>query len=84
MRNAQAGYEPWERADRDGGEQRDENNRERVAKVLESDVCECEKGAGAMNIYRGNGLTVVTKTNREWVTAITTGEGLDLGIQMLP
>ena len=43
-----------------------------------------KKGAEAMNIYRGNGLTVVTKTNREWVTAITTGEGLDLGIQMLP
>jgi hypothetical protein len=42
-----------------------------------------KKGAEVMNIYRGNGLTVVTKTNGEWVTAITTGEGLDLGIQMM-
>ncbi|MCK6592076.1 MAG: hypothetical protein L6Q76_31370 [Polyangiaceae bacterium] len=39
-----------------------------------------KKGAEVMNIYRGKGLTVVTKTNGEWVTAIRTGEGLDLGI----
>jgi hypothetical protein len=42
-----------------------------------------KKGAEAMNIYRGNGLTVVTKPNGEWVTAITSGEGLDLAIQLL-
>jgi hypothetical protein len=43
-----------------------------------------KKGEEAMNIYRGNGLTVVTKESGEWVTAITSGEGLDLAIRIAP
>lgn len=38
----------------------------------------------AMNIYRGQGLTIVTKTNGEWVTLLQSGEGMDLAIQMVP
>ena len=43
-----------------------------------------KKGMEAMNIYRGQGLTVVTKTNGEWVTLLQSGEGLDLAIRMVP
>jgi RHS repeat-associated protein len=43
-----------------------------------------KKGGELMNIYRGNGLTVVTKPGGEWVTALKSGEGLDLAIRMLP
>jgi hypothetical protein len=43
-----------------------------------------KKGEEVMNIYRGNGLTVVTKESGEWVTAITFGEGLDLAIRIAP
>jgi hypothetical protein len=43
-----------------------------------------KKGMEAMNIYRGLGLTVVTKMNGEWVTLLESGQGLDLAIQMLP
>jgi hypothetical protein len=42
-----------------------------------------KKGEEVMNIYRGNGLTVVIKENGEWVTALTSGEGLDLAIRIL-
>ncbi|WP_433943149.1 hypothetical protein [Paenibacillus sp. SN-8-1] len=38
------------------------------------------KDSGLMNIYRGNGLTVVTKPNGEWVTYLETGKGMDLNI----
>ena len=34
-------------------------------------------------IYRGSGLTLVLKTDNEFVTLLKSGEGLDLGIQML-
>jgi len=43
-----------------------------------------KKGMEAMNIYRGQGLTVVIKTSGEWVTLLESGEGLDLAIQMVP
>jgi hypothetical protein len=43
-----------------------------------------KKGMEAMNIYRGQGLTIVTKTSGEWVTLLESGEGLDLAIQMIP
>lgn len=36
-----------------------------------------------MNIYRGNGMTVVTKINGEFATLIKSGEGMDLGIQLI-
>ena len=35
-----------------------------------------------MNIYRGKGLTLVTKTNGEFVTLLES-IGMDLGIQFL-
>ena len=43
-----------------------------------------KKGMEAMNIYRGQGLTIVTKTNGEWVTLLQSGEGMDLAIRMVP
>jgi RHS repeat-associated protein len=43
-----------------------------------------KKGGEVMNIYRGGGLTVVTKPGGEWVTALKSGEGLDVAIQMVP
>jgi hypothetical protein len=43
-----------------------------------------KKGMEAMNIYRGQGLTIVTKANGEWVTLLQSGEGMDLAIQMVP
>jgi len=43
-----------------------------------------KKGMEAMNIYRGQGLTIVTKASGEWVTLLESGEGLDLAIQMIP
>ena len=42
-----------------------------------------KKGQPPVNIYRGNGLTVITKPNGEWVTLLETGKGMDLGIQMI-
>jgi len=42
-----------------------------------------KKGQPAVNIYRGNGVTVVTKTDGEFVTIIESGKGLDLGIKMI-
>ena len=42
-----------------------------------------KKGAEPMNIYRGKGLTLVTKTNGEFVTLLERGIGMDLGIQFL-
>ena len=42
-----------------------------------------KKGQLPVNIYRGNGLTVITKPNGEWVTLLETGKGMDLGIQMI-
>jgi RHS repeat-associated protein len=41
-------------------------------------------GQEAMNIYRGKGLTVVTKSSGEWVTLLTSGDGMDLAIRMIP
>lgn len=40
-----------------------------------------KKGDTPMNIYRGNGLTVVVKESGEWVTALKSGEGMDLAIR---
>ena len=41
-----------------------------------------KKGQSLVNIYRGKGITVVTKINGEFVTIIESGKGLDLGIKM--
>lgn len=41
-----------------------------------------KKGHPVVNIYRGNGVTVVTKTDGEFVTILETGKGMDLGIEM--
>ncbi|MBD8496949.1 Hint domain-containing protein [Paenibacillus sp. CAU 1523] len=38
------------------------------------------KNSGLMNIYRGNGLTVVTKPDGEQVTLLESGKGMDLNI----
>ena len=43
-----------------------------------------KKGGEVMNIYRGQGLTVVTKQGGEFVTVLKSGEGLDLAIQSVP
>lgn len=42
-----------------------------------------KKGQPAVNIYRGNGVTIVTKADGEFVTIIESGKGMDLGIQMI-
>jgi len=42
------------------------------------------KGHDAVNVYRGNGVTIITKPGGEWVTAVTSGEGMDLGLMMVP
>lgn len=42
-----------------------------------------KKGFEPMDIYRGNGVTLVRKTDGEFVTLIESGQGMDLGIQML-
>jgi RHS repeat-associated protein len=43
-----------------------------------------KKGQPPMNIFRGQGLTLVTKPGGEFVTLLESGKGLDKGIQMLP
>ena len=43
-----------------------------------------KKGMDPMNIYRGQGLTIVTTADSEWVTVLQAGEGLDLAIRMVP
>jgi RHS repeat-associated protein len=42
-----------------------------------------KKGTDICNIYRGNGMTVVTKPNGEFVTILEQGKGMDLGIQLV-
>lgn len=42
-----------------------------------------KKGQEAMNIYRGNGMTIVTKSNGEFVTLLESGKGMDLGIELI-
>ena len=36
-----------------------------------------------MNDYRGNGLTLITKTNGEFVTLLESGTGMDLSFQIV-
>lgn len=38
------------------------------------------KASEVMNIYRGSGITIVTKLNGEWVTILEQGKGMDLNI----
>lgn len=38
------------------------------------------KNSEVYNIFRGNGMTVVTKPNGEWVTLLDSGKGMDLNI----
>ena len=40
-------------------------------------------GFEAMEIYRGNGITLVIKTNGEFVTLLKSGEGMDKNIQFV-
>ncbi len=42
-----------------------------------------KKGQPVVNIYRGKGVTIVTKANGEFVTILETGKGMDLGIEMI-
>ena len=42
------------------------------------------EGQPAMEIYRGEGVTLVTREGGEFVTLLESGAGMDLGIQMLP
>ena len=39
-----------------------------------------KKGQDLCKIYRGNGITIVTKMDDEFVTILKSGEGMDLGI----
>ncbi len=41
-------------------------------------------GQPAMEIFRGKGVTVVTKANGEFVTLLESGKGLDTAIRMIP
>lgn len=43
-----------------------------------------KKGQPAMEIYRGEGVTLVTREGGEFVTLLESGTGMDLGIQMVP
>ncbi len=60
-----------------------------IGKVIDDGTVEfigqgtLKKGQEAMNIYQGNGMTIVTKTNGEFVTLLKSGEGMDLGIQFI-
>ena len=42
-----------------------------------------KKGQPIVNIYRGKGITIVTKGDGEFVTILETGKGMDLGIVMI-
>jgi hypothetical protein len=42
------------------------------------------KGADITNIYRGKGITVVTKLDGEWVTILEQGKAMDLNIKFIP
>ncbi len=42
-----------------------------------------KKGFPADRIYRGNGVTVILKENGEFCTILKSGEGMDLGIEMI-
>lgn len=43
-----------------------------------------KKDGEVLNIYRGNGMTVATKLNGEFVTLLISGEGMDKSIQFIP
>ncbi|WCR28146.1 phage late control D family protein [Paenibacillus thiaminolyticus] len=43
-----------------------------------------KKDGEVLNIYRGNGMTVATKPNGEFVTLLETGKGMDLSILFVP
>lgn len=42
-----------------------------------------KKDQDLVNIYRGNGITLVTKDPNEYVTVLKSGEGMDLGINIV-
>ena len=54
-----------------------------TGKVTFAGLGTLKKGQPAMKIYRGNGVTIVTTCNDEFVTILEPGQGLDLGILML-
>ncbi|WP_256594906.1 hypothetical protein [Sebaldella termitidis] len=35
------------------------------------------------NIYRGEGITIVTKSDGEWVTILESGKGMDKNIKFI-
>ncbi len=41
-----------------------------------------EKGGEILNIYKGEGLVVATKTNNEWVTLLEDGKGMAIQFEM--
>ncbi|MGG4451216.1 polymorphic toxin-type HINT domain-containing protein [Brevibacillus porteri] len=43
-----------------------------------------KKDGEILNIYRGNGMTVATKANGEFVTLLESGKGMDIGIKFIP
>ncbi|WGU92299.1 hypothetical protein QJQ58_17100 [Paenibacillus dendritiformis] len=43
-----------------------------------------KKDGEVLNIYRGNGMTVATKPNGEFVTLLEMGKGMDLSILFVP
>ena len=42
-----------------------------------------KKGQPAVNIYRGNGITIATIDDGEFITILESGKGLDLAIQII-
>ncbi|MFK4474413.1 hypothetical protein ABH897_004171 [Paenibacillus sp. RC73] len=42
------------------------------------------RDSGVLDIYRGEGLIVVTKPNGEWVTLLEQGKAMDLNIVFVP
>ena len=62
---------------------------EDIGKIIDDGTVEfvgqgtLKKGTDICNIYRGNGMTVVTKPNGEFVTILEQGKGMDLGIQFV-
>lgn len=42
-----------------------------------------KKGQPAVNIYRGNGITIAINDDGEFITILESGKGMDLAIQMI-
>jgi hypothetical protein len=42
-----------------------------------------KNGQPPVNVFRGEGITIVLKPNNEWVTTLQTGSGLDTAIRFV-